>query len=269
LDFEITIDEKIPVGLLLDELRLRQVLFNLIGNAVKFTDKGSIKVNVKSLMTSTESNNIDLVIEIQDTGFGIAEVELDSVFEPFTQQKGQDMMKFGGSGLGLSISKKLVEMMNGTITVESEIGVGSKFSVYMKGLEISSLPNTNQDFEIETSPNKNEDPGEIKYETSIEVFISQINEFLKTNTISEEFKKELDNWFIESDTARKSLHTNKLIQYITELKLLSEKYNIDPLANFSENLLHLIQTFSIAKIAYELNDLDSIHTILVSNQNGK
>lgn len=149
LDFEITIDAEMPKSLLIDELRLRQVLFNLIGNAVKFTERGGIAVRVVHIPKGGDSSSIDLIIEIEDTGIGIPEYELDSIFAPFIQKSGQDVMRFGGSGLGLSITKNLVEMMGGTISVESELGVGSKFSVCIKDLEISSMAHNGKEADLE------------------------------------------------------------------------------------------------------------------------
>lgn len=138
LKFEITIDEDLPQSLLLDELRLRQVLFNLIGNAVKFTETGGINVNVKILPHTTHNNRVDLIFEVQDTGIGIAENEIATIFDPFKQQVGQNNLRYGGSGLGLSIAKRLVEMMKGNITLESQVGKGSKFSIIIKDVQVSS-----------------------------------------------------------------------------------------------------------------------------------
>ncbi|MCB1190636.1 MAG: response regulator [Leptospiraceae bacterium] len=142
IDFEVKIYGELPNSLLIDELRMRQVLFNLIGNSLKFTEKGSIGISVKSL--NKQKNNLDLIIEIQDTGIGIKETELERIFYPFIQQKEQNT-KFGGSGLGLSITKRLVEMMNGTITVESKLGVGSKFSVVIRNIKIVSMTQAHSD----------------------------------------------------------------------------------------------------------------------------
>ncbi|MBZ0242952.1 MAG: PAS domain-containing protein, partial [Bacteroidales bacterium] len=106
----------IPKTLLLDETRIRQVLFNLIGNAVNFTDKGSITLSVDA-ERNTE-NTIDLTIAVSDTGTGIAESQQEVIFEPFNQPTGQNTAKYGGTGLGLPIAKKLLEKMGGRISLE-------------------------------------------------------------------------------------------------------------------------------------------------------
>jgi PAS domain S-box-containing protein len=392
LNFEITIDEKLPKSLLIDELRLRQVLFNLIGNAVKFTEKGEIKVKVIYIPKGGDSSSIDLVIEIHDTGIGIPDQEIDSIFEPFIQQSGQDVMRFGGSGLGLSITKKLVEMMGGTISVTSKLGVGSIFRIYIQELEISSLAHNGKEHDLEIS-NIKFDPARILLVEDIESnrkvvtgflerfhftimeaqngrialellatnsfdlilmdmqmpeldgkstslllkrhpkykdipililtasamkenvqeiltfadgylckpisklelineialflphqrklsnykreefteknFLVSMKDFLMTNPIAQDFKDNLDQWFVDSDSARKSLQTNKLTVFIESLKRLGEQFKVDPLIQFSDNLLRLIKNFSIPEISEALRLLEPMHVIVTKETKGK
>ncbi len=116
----------VPPGMLQgDELRLEQVLMNLIGNAIKFTTNGKITVGVKPIELTGKSAR--LRFEIIDTGIGIAPDVLPVLFKPFTQGDGSITRRFGGTGLGLAISKQLVVLMGGRIGVESQIGVGSNF----------------------------------------------------------------------------------------------------------------------------------------------
>lgn len=109
-----------------DPVRLRQVLFNLAGNAVKFTDQGEIVLQVKQGKRS--GNKIELIFSITDTGIGIPEIQMQNLFKLFSQGDSTTSRKYGGTGLGLAISKSLVEMMNGEITVESAYKKGSTFS---------------------------------------------------------------------------------------------------------------------------------------------
>ena len=138
LQFAIEIDNHLPLTLMLDETRLRQMLLNLVGNAVKFTEKGYIKLSAIKLNTNVESGNIDLLISVEDTGIGIPEEDREIIFESFKQQHGQSDRKFEGTGLGLSICKKLSEIMNGYITVKSTVGVGSTFEITLRDVDISS-----------------------------------------------------------------------------------------------------------------------------------
>ncbi|MDP4291008.1 MAG: PAS domain S-box protein [Bacteroidota bacterium] len=134
LSFRVEKDTDISPKLILDEVRLRQILFNLIGNAVKFTEKGYICLAIKTALKS--ANTLDLTISVQDTGIGIPKEQQELIFETFQQQHGQSNKRFGGTGLGLSISKRLAEMMGGRITVTSEQDQGSIFNVILSNVKI-------------------------------------------------------------------------------------------------------------------------------------
>ncbi len=111
-----------------DPLRLRQILMNLIGNAIKFTEKGSVTVRSHCEKHERE-NRMDVIIEVIDTGIGIAQEQREHIFNKFTQADSSITRKYGGTGLGLSISKSLIELMSGTITVEGAPGEGSTFRI--------------------------------------------------------------------------------------------------------------------------------------------
>ena len=118
-------DENQPDKVVGDENRLRQILFNLIGNAIKFTHAGSVMVRVRQLPSAPEQ--VRLQFQITDTGIGIAESSLQAVFEAFSQAESSTARQYGGTGLGLSISSQLVTLMHGELRVESKQGEGSKF----------------------------------------------------------------------------------------------------------------------------------------------
>ncbi len=119
------VDNKIPVSLKGDPTRLRQILFNLLGNAIKFTEEGEVVVNVVNI--ASHDNKATIKIEITDTGIGIPEKAQASLFDAFTQADGSTTRKFGGTGLGLTICKQLVELMGGVLSVKSEPDKGSSF----------------------------------------------------------------------------------------------------------------------------------------------
>ena len=132
LDFITDISADIPEYLLLDEIRLRQVLFNLIGNAVKFTEKGYVKISACRDARPCVSAHLNLVITVEDTGIGISDEFQKKIFEPFSQADGQSTRKYGGTGLGLAITRHLVEMMNGTVSLKSRAGKGSIFEIRLR-----------------------------------------------------------------------------------------------------------------------------------------
>jgi PAS domain S-box-containing protein len=125
IDLFLEIAPGMPQSMLLDEVRIRQILFNIVGNATKFTERGHVKIRASA--ENIKDDTLDLVLEIEDTGIGISKNDQQRIFEAFAQQSGQSAKKYGGTGLGLSITKRLVEMMNGKITLTSEPGQGSVF----------------------------------------------------------------------------------------------------------------------------------------------
>ncbi len=127
LDLRIEVNSDIPDRLIGDPTRLNQILINLIGNAVKFTDKGYI--GLQCLPQKLSDDRVMLQFKVQDTGIGISKEYVGKIFESFTQAGTDTARRFGGTGLGLTISKQLVELMNGTIEVESEEGKGTLFTV--------------------------------------------------------------------------------------------------------------------------------------------
>jgi CheY-like chemotaxis protein len=124
IELAIRIQPFLPTGVIGDSGRIRQVLLNLVSNAVKFTDHGHVLVDVGG---KAEGDNVALTVQVQDTGIGIAPENIDSVFHKFTQADGSSTRRFEGTGLGLTISKTLVELMGGSIGVESILGQGSTF----------------------------------------------------------------------------------------------------------------------------------------------
>ncbi len=138
LDLFINVQPSIPTSLLLDKTRLRQVLFNIVGNAVKFTNHGEIRISVKTQTSLDNSSNINLSIEVQDTGIGIAESEQENIFMSFQQQEGQSVREYGGTGLGLTISRRLIKLMGGNIFVKSQLNEGSSFYMNIPNVELSS-----------------------------------------------------------------------------------------------------------------------------------
>jgi CheY-like chemotaxis protein len=127
LDFAISVAEEVPDTVVGDEVRLRQVLLNLIGNAVKFTERGKVVVRVTARRSASDGKR-ELTFSVTDTGIGIPNDKKELLFRAFSQVDASLSRRYGGTGLGLAISKEIVELMGGTITFVSEEGVGSAFT---------------------------------------------------------------------------------------------------------------------------------------------
>jgi len=134
------VDALIPAKVIGDAVRLRQILLNLLGNAIKFTSAGDVSVEVS--VADPEARPVSLLFAVTDTGIGVPAEKIASIFKPFEQADGSTTRKFGGTGLGLSICTKLVQLMDGEIGVESEPGKGSRFwfSIPADVLEAADAP---------------------------------------------------------------------------------------------------------------------------------
>jgi PAS domain S-box-containing protein len=167
LDFEVRCEEDMPTQIQTDPTRLRQCLVNLVSNAIKFTEKGHVYMNV-TMIRSTEEGDEDYIrFDIEDTGIGISAEKLELIFKSFCQAENNTTRKFGGTGLGLAITKKLTELLGGRIEVKSEPGNGSVFSIILpveaESRTISAVNNcdvqSEESGEVETA--KEQLPGRI------------------------------------------------------------------------------------------------------------
>ncbi len=125
IEIDLSINEKIPTMLNGDELRLRQILWNIISNAIKFTDKGSVSIAINQIPTTSTGTRLEFLIK--DTGIGIPTEKLQVIFDPFVQVNSSRSRRHHGTGLGLAITKKLIDLMGGTIYVQSDVNKGSNF----------------------------------------------------------------------------------------------------------------------------------------------
>ncbi|MCL4143933.1 UNVERIFIED_CONTAM: hypothetical protein GTU68_041216 [Idotea baltica] len=150
--FDLELNLPLPEFIHADEFRIRQILFNLVGNAIKFTIEGSVKLKIEY-----KADNNFIVFHIEDTGIGLTEEEQKKLFEPFTQGDISTTRKYGGSGLGLSISKEFAELHGGFIGLKSDLNKGSCFSVYIPcGIESRNSLISERQKEISKITNKNQ-----------------------------------------------------------------------------------------------------------------
>lgn len=245
LEFFVTISPEVPTMVIGDELRIVQVLNNLISNATKFTSVGKIAVEI--VKTAQTKHRAELFFLVTDTGVGIAKENLDKLFKSFSQVDASISRKYGGTGLGLNISKQLVEMMDGTITVQSELGKGTifSFSVWVE------LPETEQESESVTvdrtalllgAMQRTESEGQLK-----EFGSEENREELEKNLSKLILCVEMDNWekaenFMAAikqltDAAPQEIRTGAL-----RLKMAVQKGDYDKTCTAYETLQNLLNT---------------------------
>lgn len=223
-----SIEESIPETLYSDATRYRQIIVNLLANAIKFTDEGKVTVNVK--VKSEAGNVFEILTEVEDTGIGIPADKIPLLFEPYSQLKNKKSTK-EGTGLGLVISKEFVKLMGGDINVESKLGVGSKFSFTTKmKLQRGGEPI----MKLSELPEMTQAVPEVKEETEVKPKI--------------EIKKKL--LLVEDNPISQNL----------ELKILREVgYEVEAVSN-GYDAVDAVKTgiFDLVLMDVEMTDLDGI-----------
>lgn len=195
----------------LDDIRIRQILINLIGNALKFTESGFIKI--KSNLTKNEKR-AELIISVEDTGTGIPQKDSDMIFDAFQQQEGHDTRRYGGTGLGLAISNRLVRMQGGTINLKSEIGKGSTFTVNFPDVEWQEPIMQTEEYHIKR---ENYSTVSLNISSAMKEYISEI--FMpKLKQLEGAFKiteiKELGKKLLQKSIETNDLNVKELAQQI-------------------------------------------------------
>ena len=154
LNLSIAIDDDVPRWIEADEVRIRQIITNLLSNAVKFTASGEIRIVVSARQLVDAAGTCSIRFEVRDTGIGIAQAQLQQLFQPFVQGDSSTTRKYGGSGLGLVISKRLAEAMDGRVWATSQVGAGSRFyaQIRVQPVEAEATPRAKAEADPEPQP---------------------------------------------------------------------------------------------------------------------
>jgi PAS domain S-box-containing protein len=238
IKFNQKIEKSIPQYLLLDELHLRQIITNLLSNAVKFTDRGQITFSITH--RPLKNGNTTLIIRVTDTGIGIAEASKKKVFEDFSQQDNQDNRRYGGTGLGLGIVKRLVELMNGRIDLESKSGEGSTFTITLPDIQTAPY-----------EPNKQNESSEVKTET---VETQPTN----TNPISAQCCIDIaEAIFPEWNTFKTRPSFKKVSGITSKIREVNKKYQSPVIEEILKKMEHSVDSFDVETLATTINELDN------------
>jgi PAS domain S-box-containing protein len=254
------LDKDFPSEIKFDEARLRQILINLVGNAVKFTHDGEITLKIRSLTKKTASveSKMKLEIKVIDTGIGIPENSFKIIFESFRQHSQLSSRKYGGTGLGLAITKRLVEAMNGKIKVQSEVGKGSVFTLTFPDIEYSnSISNIDvSELMINTSHKKKTSlvPSSIGDKHDIHLLDSKVDlNFIKDtdyNLLVRRFEHELYEWWKLFETKQP---LKEIRSFAQEIISLGQSFQLDFITEYGEQLLTTIENFDIEEMRLKLD----------------
>jgi len=231
ITLEVSVSSDMPATMMLDETRFRQVLFNLVGNAIKFTHEGGVAVRATVRLAkgktgkTQEHQTYCLSVKVTDSGIGIPSDQRDRIFDAFEQQEGQNTRRYGGTGLGLAISRKLAQMMGGELEVESEQGNGSVFTL--------TLP------QVEATGEQAEDEGETK---ESERLLAQTLSMQERGWLREQLTADFGN---EWEAVRESGDPEEMRAFALRVLEWGQRYRSRSVTSFGEKLLADVEAFNL------------------------
>jgi two-component system, sensor histidine kinase and response regulator len=259
IDYVEQLDKDFPTEIKFDEIRLRQILINLVGNAVKFTHQGEICIRVKAYQKRDKSGSDRMKLEIKviDTGIGIPSDSFMLIFESFRQHSQLNSRKYGGTGLGLAITKRLVEAMNGTIGLESTLGKGSTFTIVFPDIEYTETPmRFDTDYLYKNPLMKVQSPipegkknGKVAGKRKSALRVSVINE-VEYQELMQRFNEDLAvQWkLFESKQPLKEIQV-----FAREIITLGKTFKLGIVLDYGEQLLSTIENFDIEEMRLKLD----------------
>lgn len=229
--------------LMLDEIRIKQILMNLIDNAIKFTKTGGIKV-IFEIDEGNQQNRANLKISVEDTGIGIPEADFDNIFDSFWQIDGKSTREFEGTGLGLSLVKKLLHLMKGEIRLESTVGKGSTFTIILNNIDIPSR----EILETKNISKYYHEPSQI----------TNSDHDIETKQKDRKFIKTLQNTYLpQLEDLEENMIVNDILQFAHQLHDFGNKHKSKPITDLSKKLISCSLIYDIEKIMTVLKELKS------------
>jgi PAS domain S-box-containing protein len=249
INLEIDISPETPLLLMLDEAHIRQILFNLVGNAFKFTESGDISIRI--YIKDKDQVHVNLNIEVEDTGIGIAEEQQVNIFDAFRQENSKNSRRYGGTGLGLAITKRLVEHIKGTIELISKLGKGSLFHIQF--FEIPIISDISSDsFANDTKLNITFEPATIMIVDKNEISSTSQADLRKENynmaDIEQLYSTLTSGLLPRWEEIKDELVLFDIEYFVNSLNTLAEQYNFYYLKEYSQDFKQSINNFHIEKI---------------------
>lgn len=256
LQFNVNFHGKIPHIVLLDELRVRQILFNLTGNAVKFTETGSVSIDVIARPSTGMIDGIDLTLKVIDTGPGINDKDLESIFEPFFQKPPEGTLKQEGTGLGLAISQRFAGMMNGKITVRTRMNKGTEFSVLLPGIPASESKDS---IKLPSRKKETTEEGAPISESQKDLSRMILQELAATLGSTEKAKEYMyRKIWSEYDKIADILGFDEVMKFSGILQKIAHEKELDYLREFSDRLKKCASTFNVIEINKMLSSFEKL-----------
>ncbi|MBN1159038.1 MAG: PAS domain S-box protein [Bacteroidales bacterium] len=259
------IDKDFPVEIIFDETRLRQILINLVGNAIKFTNEGQVDLLVRSRSKSILKNRavMKLEISIKDTGIGIHEDSFKVIFDSFRQQLKLDSRKYEGTGLGLAITKRFVEAMNGKIILESEVGIGTTFTIVFPGVEYIKEPvglaehgpgtkKSGKGISVEVRSGSGSNVHERRKEDQRPVNIMSHDEYA---SLLDKFEKKIYRQWKHFESKKPLKEIKSFAQTVIRL---GKKYKVKYVEEYGEQLYLTIENFDIEEMQMKLEEFPDL-----------
>lgn len=244
ISLNIDIDDNIPM-VVIDGKRLRQILINIIGNAVKFTEEGSVDVSVTVDHNVEIQADCDLTFTISDSGIGISPIDRSRIFREFEQARGEVNRRFGGSGLGLSIVTQLLDLMGGAIELESEEGKGSTFTVKFYNVPLADYSDSTE----ELDETKNTERFEGEYASVVVGSIDNTTRSIESLGIDAEALEELRNAFRPRFVMlSRGVNIEFAKQLSADVHSWAVRKNDDSLINFSKSLFTYTSGMNVGKL---------------------
>ncbi len=256
LEYVEKLDPGFPAEIKFDEVRLRQILINLVGNAVKFTHNGDVRIQVKGKKLQKKSylgKFMKLEIYVTDTGIGIPEDSFRLIFESFRQHSQLDSRKYEGTGLGLAITKRLVEAMNGEISLKSKVGKGSEFSVVFPMVEYSVSPSNifvpANESRKSNGNNTNDDPAKDRNILDGQVDLTTVKGS-DYNLLVNRFENELSaRWKM----FEKKQPLREIQSFAQEIVNLGRSFKLNFITQYGEQILSTIENFDVEEMRLKLD----------------
>ncbi|MBN2826034.1 MAG: response regulator [Campylobacterales bacterium] len=219
--FTVEVIGEVPAHIEFNAIRLKQIIFNLVSNAMKFTDKGYIKIIINA--QKNDAHKMVLTISVEDSGKGIRLQDRQRIFEVFEQSNQEDQYRYGGVGLGLAISQKLTQLLNGTISVESKEHEGSRFIVEFQEVRYFAS----------------------KGFLSVADIIGATMKCPKSIYLPQDVAQRL---YQEYASIKGKGNLNTIKEFAIKLKSIASRYNLEPLNRYTQEIIEAVDSFDIAKI---------------------